>query len=141
MSFNARYKYNQKDTGTVATTAVAAGTVIAGNTLIIEKTKPGSSVAAHFIMKVNTMSLTMTPSFQGSIDGTNWVNLFMMNSAANVATAAGTGSDVTTTRVLLTPSGVPFRFLRGVITTGGATAHASADTYSIKYHYVENDVL
>jgi hypothetical protein len=99
------------------------------------KVADGTALVALATMVVNTSTLTLTPKIQGSLDGSTWVDVFSTNSAANVATAAGTGSNVTTTRALLIPK-CAFRFVRCVFVTGGTTAHAANDTYALSYNWV-----
>jgi hypothetical protein len=139
MAFNSKLKNGQNPRALSAVTAVAAGTVVAGNTIILDKVEPGSTVVARVEMLVNTTSLTMAPSWQVSTDNSTWLNLKPMNNAANVATAAGTGSDVTTTVGLVLGGPFPFRYARAVITTAGATAHATADKLAVSYNYVAKD--
>lgn len=139
MGFNARLKYSQKALAATATGAVAAGSTVGtetANKVLMDRIALGSSLIAKVSMKVNTTSLTLTPKVQGSQDGTNWEDIFGVNSAANVATAAGTGSDVTTARSIAIPY-LPFKYARVVFVTAGATAHATNDTYAYSYHWVE----
>jgi hypothetical protein len=114
MSFNSRLKYNQNATYSTATsiTAVAAASTVgtaAGNKILTKDIMPGAGVVAKCTMLVNTTSLTLTPKWQGSQDASSWEDIFTINSAANVATAAGTGSDVTTTRSLYLPGVPPYK--------------------------------
>lgn len=139
MSFNVRIKNNQNAL-TSTGVAGAAPQTVAGNTVLVQKLEPGSLLAAKIVMIVKTSSLTMTPSFQGSVDNVTWEDLFPMNSAANVATAAGTGSAVTTSRTIVLPMPAPYRYMRAVVKTAGATAVITDDFYSVLYHYVEKDL-
>lgn len=142
MGFNARIKYNQKSISATAVTAVAAGSTVgtaATNVLNCANFAPGYGVVCYVSMVVKTSSLTLAPKWQGSNDGTNWEDIFTVNSAANVATAAGTGSNVTTTRAVMLPAPPPYKYARLVFVTGGATAHATDDTYALKYHWVQAD--
>lgn len=141
MSFNARLKYNQVPTAETDTTAVAAGTVVgdaAGNKVNLGRVDRSKAMSCVVVMKVKTSSLTLTPKVQKSYDGSTWYDCVQLNSAANVATAAGTGSVVTTTRSLefLPPAG---KFVRVVFVTGGATAHASDDKFEIVGYAYETD--
>lgn len=141
MGFNARLKYNQKSLSATATTAVAAGSTVTGastNIVSMDRIQPGTWLVAKTSMVVNTTSLTLTPKWQGSQDGTNWEDLFQANSAANVATAAGTGSNVTTARSIMLPV-VPYKYARLVWVTAGATAHATNDTVAVSYAWIERD--
>lgn len=139
MSFNSRLRKNQLGYATAATTAVAAGSTVgdvAANKVLMDRVARGTVLIAKVTMKVNTSSLTLTPKIQGSHDGTNWEDVFGLNSAANVATAAGTGSDVTTTRAIAVPP-LPYLHARVVFVTAGATAHAANDTTAVVYHWLE----
>lgn len=139
MGLNAKLKPNQLTLAATATTAVVAGSTVGtetANKVLMERVRVGTALVAKVSMVVNTTSLTLTPKWQGSQDGSTWEDLFGQNSAANVATAAGTGSNVTTARSLVLPW-VPYRFVRVVFVTAGATAHASNDTYAYAYHWVE----
>lgn len=137
MSFNSRYRTGQKALAATATGAVAAGTAKAGNTLPCDGIDL-RTVAADVSMVVQTSSLTLTPSWQVSDDNSTWKDLFAQNSAANVATAAGTGSPVTTARTIAFP-GTAARYVRAIVTTAGATAGATVDTYAISYRYLLNE--
>ena len=137
MSFNSRLKTGQKALTATATGAVAVGTVKAGNTISCDGIDL-KSLAADIDMAITTSSVTLTPSWQVSDDASTWKALFAMNSAANVATAAGTGSVVTTSRTVSFP-GTAARYVRAVVTTGGATAGATVDTYAISYRYLLNE--
>jgi hypothetical protein len=139
MSFNSRLRKNQLGYAAAATTAVATGSTVgtaSANKVLMDRVARGTCLVAKTSMVVNTSSLTLTPKWQGSHDGTNWEDLFQPNSAANVATAAGTGSDVTTARSLVLPV-VPYLYTRVVFVTGGATAHAANDTTAVSYHWLE----
>ncbi len=83
------------NTVTAGSTASTAGLVIAcaGPTWNIE----WESLVALVETNITTSTLTATTKWQGSWDGTNWVDFFGLNTAANVTkAAAGTGSLVTT---------------------------------------------
>lgn len=141
MAFNDQYLKNQNTTYSSATavTAVVAGSTVgtaAGNVVQMQNVEVGTHLCAKVSMVVNTTSLTLTPKWQGSHDGTNWEDLFSGNGAANIATAAGTGSNVTTAKTLHLPV-VPFRLVRLVFVTAGATAHATNDTFSVVYHWIQ----
>jgi len=138
MAFNQRLKPAQKSITATAFGAVAAGTTAAtgaSNSVKMADIADGTQLIALATMVVNTTSLTVTPKWQGSLDGSTWVDIFSLNSAANVATAAGTGSNVTTTRALLLLK-CAFRHVRCVFVTGGATAHATNDTYALSYNWL-----
>ncbi len=135
MAFNSRYKPNQRALAATAVGIVAAGTGLTG-ALVVDNAKvaEGTALAAELTVAISTGSLTLAPKFQGSADNTNWVDLHMVNNAANVALSA------TGTTVVCLPCKVPFRYVRLVVLTAGATG-ASADTYAVKYHWIENAFL
>lgn len=139
MSFNNRLRKNQLALTATATGAVAAGTTVGtetANKVLADRLARGTCLIAKVSMVVNTSSLTLTPKVQGSHDGSTWEDIFQVNSAANVATAAGTGSNVTTARSIAIPV-LPYLYVRVVFVTAGATAHATNDTYAYSYHWLE----
>ena len=140
MSFNSKVKYNQKAIAATAVTAVAAASTVgtaASNVVQCQLIAPGTILACNVSMVVKTTNLTLTPKWQGSNDGVTFVDLYALNSAANVATAAGTGSNVTTARTLILNGQPPFKVVRVVFLTAGATAHATDDTYALNYNWIE----
>lgn len=130
MSFNSRIKSNQNALTATAATG-ASGTVVAGNKLLVAPILPGTKIGAEVTVHIETASVTLTPSYQGSVDGTNWLDLYDINNPANVAMSASG------THVILLAGQPPFRYLRAIATVGGATATAN-DTVAIRYHFVEN---
>lgn len=139
MAQNNYLKYNQKATAATAVTAVAAGSTVgtaSTNRFLMGSVEVGTAWVAKVSMVVKTASLTLTPKIQGSNDASTWEDVFNMSSTANVATAAGTGSNVTTARSLACPV-LPYKYVRCVFVTAGATAHATDDTYAVSYHWVE----
>lgn len=129
MSFNSRFKPAQYATAATAITG-AAPQSLNGTKALVQNFCPGYEVACKFTMTVKTSSLTMTPSIQGSTDGTNWDTL-----QTGTATAAGTGSNVVTTTVLRHAAPPPYRYLRAVVTTAAATG-TSNDTAALAWNYV-----
>lgn len=137
MSFNAKVKNNQLVTASTGVAGVA-GTVVTGTTVLLKNLRAGSTICAEVAMIVKTSSLTMTPSWQVSVDGTTFLDLVPLNSAANVATVGGTGSAVTTTRVIALPGmPLPFKYARIKVLTAGATAVITDDFLATKYHWIE----
>lgn len=132
---------NKRRNGTVGTrassaiTAVAAGTDVTGTAVSTSNMANDGAMFAEIAMGVKTSSLTMTPSFDVSVDNSTWLPYKQTNNAANVATAAGTGSLVTTTVVIALPNAKAWPYVRAKITTAGATAHATDDVLAIKYHW------
>ena len=139
MSFNA-YTATKTAYTNEATTAVAQGTTVgtaAANKVMTQDVAVGTDLVAVVTMTVKTSTLTLTPKLQVSADGSTWVDLFLPSSTANVSSAAGTGSEVVTTRALIAPV-TGFKYARAVFVTGGATAHASDDKYSVVYRWVKS---
>jgi hypothetical protein len=98
---------------------------------------PGT-LSAKVVMAVKTSSLTMTPSWQVSQDASTWLNVKSMTHATQVATAAGTGSTVTTTVVLDGPASLSgWKYARIIVTTAGATADGVADAYACSYSWMQ----
>jgi hypothetical protein len=131
MSFPNQLRLNQ---ATLAATTLsgAPGTVVNGNKLSVATVGRGTVIEAEIAVHIETGSLTVTPSWQGSKDGTNWGDLVGMNNPANVAISASA-----TKRVCFTGL-PPEMFIRLIATTAAATATAN-DTVAIKYHYVTAD--
>lgn len=133
MGFNQKLRNTQQDTGDVAAAGVA-GTVFAGPTLLMSKVQPGT-LSARIKGTIATGSLTFTPSWQVSNDGSTWENLKMMNNAANVAFSA------TTTMHLEGPACLSsHRYVRAVLTGAGATA-TTGDFTRFSYDYLLNDFI
>lgn len=132
MSFNSRRRSGQLDTGQTGI-AGAAGTVFAGNAIDMSRVEPGS-LMARMVATIVTGSLTLTPSWQVSDDGTTWENLKVANNAANVAISA------TATIQLEGPvclSGK--KWARAVFTSAGATAVVTDDFKRMSYSYLIAD--
>jgi hypothetical protein len=86
---------------------IALNTLVAGSTastagLVIPLSNPTfqiewESLVAPVETDLTTSTITATSKWQGTPDGTNWVDILGLNAAANVTkAAAGTGSLVTT---------------------------------------------
>lgn len=118
----------------------ANGTAREGTSLVLDFSAPaGLVVLAH--SEITTSSVIATFVLQVSVDGTTWYDLKLPNNAANVATAAGTGSNVETNIALSVPPGVyGARLFRCKATLSGA-ATAAADKTSVTYMYVPQGKL
>lgn len=119
---------------TAASTVSSAGLVIpvGGPQFNIE----WDSLVAVVQTRLTTATITAQTLWQGSNDGTNWVNILGTNGAANVTVAAaGTGSLVNTTYaqafVGINP---PFPYLRIACLVGVATG-AAGDTVTCAYNF------
>lgn len=137
MAFNYRVKTNQQAVTTTTLTG-AAPQVGAGNSVLMQNVTPGT-LSAKIVMVVKTSSMTMTPSWQVSDDGgSTWINVKTASNASQVATAAGTGSNVTTTIQMdgsMALSG--HRLVRAIVTTAAGTADGANDSYAISYNWLQ----
>jgi len=96
------------------------------------------SLAAELTTLAETNTLTITPKWQVSKDGTNWLDVASApGGAAYTAQSTGTaGGDVAVTRVIQAPMAVyAYQFARVAIVNAVVTG-AAADTYSNVYSYV-----
>jgi hypothetical protein len=107
-----------------------------GNTVLMNDVEVGT-LSAYTSCLVTVSSLTMTGKWQVSIDNSTWVDCATANNAANVAIATGTGSGVTTTRVIEAPRGVyGHLYARFVVVTGAQSAlGAASEEVAISYNY------
>jgi len=132
----------RKYTVTGATTGnlngVTAGNAASGASVLTQNVTPGT-LCAVFTVLAETNTLTQTARWQGSDDGSTWINIANApQNPAGVAMATGTaGADSAVTVAVPAPDGYSgFRFVRAQTVVGVATG-ASADTYSIAYRYVQ----
>ena len=122
-------------TGTTAATG-ASGTTIAGPTLPMNDVHPGTLSALHYA-QATTSTLTLTPKWQVSADGSTWRDVKLPNNAANVVLVTGTGSAVASTVVISAPDAVyAWSYARLSVLTGGTTA-STGDEYSTSYTYLK----
>lgn len=128
--------YNRTTATGLAAATSANGTARNGANLSTDLFHPGT-LAMACTADITTSSVVATFKVQVSNDGTNWFDLKLLPSIAEVTTAAGTGSAVQTYRALCVPrEAQAFMLVRGVATLSGA-ATASADTTAITYQYVD----
>lgn len=128
-------RYNQHATsGTLNTVSNAA---VTGTTLFLGG-EAGDKVAidtlsAYLVLTAATSSLTITPSWQVSNDGTTWATtkLSELNTAA---IAVATGAQNVTTVVFPPRSVYGYQFARILLNVAGATGGAS-DLYAAGYSY------
>lgn len=124
-----------------ATTGLASatsdnGTARNGAALDTGKVEPGTLIALC-TSTITTSSVIATFKLQGSLDASTWYDLKLPNNAANVATAAGTGSPVTTTLALGAPPGTSaLKYFRVVATLSGATTDP-ADVTAVTYRHLK----
>lgn len=120
----------------LASATSANGTARDGAALTTELVHPGM-LSAYCSGSIDTSSVIATYKIQVSVDGTTYVDLKMPNNAANVATAAGTGSTVAHVFVLEVPLCVhAYPYFRVVATLSGAST-AAADVTSVTYRYIQ----
>lgn len=120
------------NTVTAGSTASTAGLVLACANNDIE----WDSLHALVETNLTTSTITATTKWQGSPDGTNWVDIVGLNSAANVTkAAAGTGSLVTTQYFQAFAGINPgIRYLRIAVLVGVATG-AAGDNVTCSYFF------
>ncbi len=141
MSFNQGLVKAAKTTA-VSLNTVTTGTTTGGPTLSMA-TGAGvraSSLCANVSAVVNASSLVVKTKWQGSQDGTTWVDVFGLNTPALVAVAAtGTGSDVTTAYIHACPLDAPYPYMRIAVLSTGATGGAT-DIITVSYNYRKNSL-
>lgn len=121
MSFNVRHKPNAYPLAATNINGQTAGTVVTGQAVSGTQVAIGT-LSALVTVAIVTGSLTFTPKWQASEDGTNWYDLSQV--ALPAITASGS-------RFVPMPDGI-WRYMRLALTTGGATGGAS-DTYAVSY--------
>lgn len=120
----------------LASATSANGTARNGTALVTEFASPGA-IAVVCSASITTSSVLATFKLQVSVDGSTFVDI-SGGTSSNVtfATAAGTGSEVTTSKVLLFDVAAhAFSHCRVVATLSGAST-ASADVTSATMYYV-----
>ena len=122
---------------TLASLTSANGTAREGAALSTQQVAIGSLVI-ECTSAITTSSVLATFKAQGSVDGSTWFDLFLGTGVpVSHATAAGTGSPVTTTRALIVPDAAPaYPLVRGVVTLSGAST-AGADVTPLSYRFVQ----
>lgn len=118
----------------LASATSANGTLRPGASLPMAGVKPGS-LLFECQCSITTASVLCTFVVQASFDGTNWFDVYVP-AVVSTASPAGTGSPVTTRRVLALPveSLSSFNFVRANATLSGA-ATAGADVSNINYRF------
>jgi hypothetical protein len=120
----------------LASATSANGTARNGTTLTVERIQPGT-LMVECVGNVKTSSVVATYKVQVSQDNTTWVDLKLPNNASNVATDAGTGSDVAHSFSLTVPLGIhAYLYVRGVATLSGAST-AAADVTAVTYYFIQ----
>ena len=126
-----------KFVGLVAATS-ANGTARLGAALPMNKVGK-SGVVIQCITALTTASVTAQYTVQGSNDNVNWDDIRPLNAPANVITATGTGSAVTTrTGLILDQAAASYLYVRcNALLAGAATA--GADQTTVTYQWQQND--
>lgn len=115
----------------LASLTSGTGTARNGTALTSEFANPGQVIVVCSA-SITTASVLATFKLQGSVDGTTYVDI----SGATFATAAGTGTEVVTTKSLsFDVASIAFQFLRVVATLSGAGT-GIADVTSATMYYV-----
>ena len=119
----------------------ANGTAREGAALNTEPTSAGT-ISVFCSASITTASVLATFKLQVSDDGTNWYDL-SGGTSSNVtfATAAGTGSEVVTSKVLMFDVAVISWVQCRVVATLSGAATAAADKTTATYHYVSRGKL
>jgi hypothetical protein len=111
----------------------ANGAARDGAALSLAEVAAGSlSVVAYSAITTSSVAATFKP--QVSVDNSTWYDVKLVNNAANVATASGTGVEVTTSLALSMPDLTGWKFFRVVASLAGA-ATAAADKTQVDYQY------
>jgi hypothetical protein len=115
----------------VSATSVTGTTLFQGTSFL-----KVDNLTAYLIVTAATSSLTVTPYWQVSDDGTTFKSMHALaNVPINLPIATATEN---VTEVLPAPKGIEgYRYARCMLLVGGATGGA-ADLYSIGYSYRQN---
>jgi hypothetical protein len=135
MGINARTLMRTNAVTAQALTGAPAQTG-AGNSVLMNDVETGT-LSAYVSCLVTVNNLTITAKWQTSANGSTWVDCLTGNSAALVTFATGTGSGVTTTKVIEAPTGVyGHLYSRCIVVTGAESAlGAASEEYTISYNY------
>jgi hypothetical protein len=117
---------------TANSTASTAGLVFSYGANDVE----WESFAALVETDLTTSTITVASKFQGSMDGTNWVDIINLNGVSKLQiAAAGTGSLITTQYFHPLAGINPFtKFIRAAVVVGVATG-AAGDNVTISYSF------
>ena len=117
------------------------GTVREGAALNTEPTSAGT-ISVFCSAAITTASVLATFKLQVSDDGTSWYDLAGGTSSnVSFATAAGTGTEVVTSKVLTFDVAVISWVQCRVVATLSGAATAAADKTTATYHYVSRGKL
>jgi hypothetical protein len=117
------------------------GTARNGAALNTEPTSAGT-ISVFCSAAITTASVLATFKLQVSDDGTNWCDLAGGTSSnVSFATAAGTGTEVATSKVLTFDVAVISWVQCRVVATLSGASTAAADKTTATYHYVSRGKL
>lgn len=118
----------------------AAGTLTGGNSLLTDDILPGT-LSALFTVDAETNTITLSPAWEVSTDGSTWYRLMGVTNGAPTALATGTaGADASVSRVVSAPKEVyGWRYCRASVLVG-VTTGTTNDTYAISYAFARKDV-
>ncbi len=129
-------KFNASIVTGTATGVAVAGQVNGATLHMGGDVKKIKDLSANVTVDAETDTLTLTPKWQGSNDGSTWFNIANPGNAVMIALATGTaGADATVNRVIPAPPAIEgWRYARCSLVVGGDTGTAN-DTYSIAYSF------
>lgn len=133
MATTADLIFTPATTGTFDTKA--AGTDVTGAAVAIADART-ATLCAIVTCKADTNTFTITPYWQGTLDGSTWIDIATSNNAAAVALATGTaGADAAVSKIIPIQSGTYGLYQVRLALRAGVTTGAAIDTYSIQYAY------
>lgn len=129
--------YKRDSLAALASATSANGTDRNGTALPLERADV-RTVSAQCQANITTSSVVATFKAQVSMDNSTFFDVKLPNNAANVASAAGTGTEVITRLALMIPAEAlsGWMYLRMVATLSGA-ATAAADLTAVTYRFVQ----
>lgn len=133
MANRAPYIAAKNSTSGAFTANDASSGVVTAGTLQTWNISPYRGLSANVSLSLYTIALAIRAKWQGSTDGSTWVDYVPENNAANVTIQSGTG--VKSVSILAPPSVMSKPYARlGCYIVGGSTGTAS-DTYTLSYSY------
>lgn len=113
---------------------VTAGTTTGVASLSMKQVRPGT-LSATYAVTAATASITLSAKWQGSSDGSTWVDI--ANAPQNpAAVVLATGTSAALSKCIPAPESVHgFQFVRATIINGAETGGAT-DLYAITYNYL-----
>lgn len=116
----------------------AAGQTIDG-TAISTRNVELASLSSLVVVVAKTSTTTFTAKWQVSDDGSTYYDVASSNNAANVAVATGTGSSVTTSKVLDAPASIyAWNWARVRVITAVSTTDGTVDGATVSYRHLKD---